>query len=108
MRHRGNCSAAALRFDQILQTSLISVVVLVRVKRNSQAFDKLLSKRTFLVFYLAFVGMAVLSLGANFVRIEHGVQSKAVFARTDNDDVLAIMHCDFRYTRVSGLFHCFG
>src|SRR5271156_6350719 len=75
MRHRRDFPAAALGLNQTLQTSLVGIVVLVGLERGSQTLDELLSERALLVFYLALIGVPVISLGANFIRIEHGVES---------------------------------
>src|SRR5271154_419605 len=74
MWHRRDFSAAALGLNQILQTSLVGIVVLVGLERGSQTFDKLLSESAFLFFNLALIGPSVFSLGPNFIGVEHGVK----------------------------------
>src|ERR1700735_320919 len=67
MRHRSDFSAAALGFNQVLQPSLVGVVVFVGLKGSGQAFNQLLRERPLLLFYLALVCAPVFSFGANFI-----------------------------------------
>ncbi len=107
MRDDRDLPAAGLGINQLLQTILVSILVLPGFKRGCQTFDELLSERPLLFFNLSLVGMTVFSGRTNLVVIKHGVKREAMLARTNDHDVFAIVHGDFRDARVSGFLHSF-
>src|ERR1700722_8915531 len=108
MRYSGNFLAMSLSFNQAFQTILIGVVILLGMERRGEALDQLLSQRALLLLDFGLIRVAMFLGRANLVGIKHGVEGKAALARADDDDILAIVHGDFRDSSVTGFFHGLG
>src|SRR5262249_40898982 len=106
MRDLGDFVAGALRFDHALHAFLILILVLFRFERSGEAFNEL--RGEFLLGVLGLrsrVGAAIFGDLANFVGVEHRVQSHAVGAGANDDDVLALVHRQLCDRGVAGGFH---
>src|SRR3989442_13350831 len=105
LRRNRHFLSLQLRFDQSLLPFLEPIVILLEVKGRGKTVDQLSGQHFLLFFQLDLVGLAVLGHLADLVHVEHRVQGEAVGARPDDHPVLALVHTDHGYRRVTRFFH---